>query len=260
MSTSTPYPHRRARVPASGTPARREPADRTLIGRRVVRRRATGMNAAEAEAALETARWEQHLDRDREDLAGDERGPAELAEWERIVQLLTTTGGVYDPAADAVVQDELAVEAAAAAVRETEQEEARRIEARADELQALTASGALHRAEPRRGDEDARDALARRPGWSFVQDGVDGWLAHALATHRGHYADPAARDTAAGLLPEPVRVHAALLAALHRLAPDTGAGVDELGFAARLTTADPDAARELTTFLTRAAGTTGGRG
>ncbi|MFE0777110.1 hypothetical protein [Streptomyces sp. NPDC058861] len=255
MSTSTPYPRRRARVPASGAPVRREPADRALIGRRVVRRRATGMNAPEAAAALERVRWEQHLDRDREDLFGDERGPAELAEWERIVQLLTTTGGVYDPAADAVVQDELAAETAAAAVREAEQEKARRTEARADELQALAEAGALHRAAPRRGDEDARDALAQRPGWFLVQDDVDGWLAHALATHRGHYADPATRDTAAGLLPEPVRVHAALLAALHRLDPDTD--VDELGFAARLTAADPDAVRELTTFLDRAAGDRG---
>ncbi|MGA5220599.1 hypothetical protein ACPCAE_31625 [Streptomyces cinereoruber] len=52
----------------------------------------------------------------------------------------------------------------------------------------------------------------------------------------------AARD-AAGLLPEAVRVHVALLTALHRLAPNSEPGVDELGFAARLTAADPDAAR-----------------
>ncbi|MGW4545080.1 hypothetical protein ACWEN4_01720 [Streptomyces violaceorubidus] len=51
------------------------------------------------------------MDRDREDLADDERGPAEVAEWERIAQLLAATGGTYDPKADAVVQDELAAEA-----------------------------------------------------------------------------------------------------------------------------------------------------
>ncbi|MFE5512233.1 hypothetical protein ACFQ9J_16735 [Streptomyces sp. NPDC056529] len=161
------------------------------------------MNATEAEAAFETARWEQHLDRDHEDLFGDERGPAKLAEWEQIVPLLTTTGGIYNPESDTVVQDELAAKTAAAAVREAEQEEARRIEARADELQALAEAGALRRAEPRRGDENARDALARRPDWFLVQADIDGWLAHALATHRGHYADPATRDTAVGLLPEP---------------------------------------------------------
>ncbi|MFD5299395.1 hypothetical protein ACFWJU_29845 [Streptomyces mutabilis] len=47
------------------------------------------------------------MDRDCEALAGDERGPAEVAEWERIAQLLATTGATYDPEGDAVVQDEL---------------------------------------------------------------------------------------------------------------------------------------------------------
>lgn len=51
------------------------------------------------------------MDRDRKDLADDERGPAELAEWARIVQLLADAGGVYDPDADDVVQDELAADA-----------------------------------------------------------------------------------------------------------------------------------------------------
>jgi hypothetical protein len=69
------------------------------------------MTATEAAAALEDARLQQHIDRDREDLADDERGPAEVGEWERIAQLLATTGVTYDPKADAVVQDELAAEA-----------------------------------------------------------------------------------------------------------------------------------------------------
>ncbi|MER6169218.1 hypothetical protein [Streptomyces violaceorubidus] len=69
------------------------------------------MTATEAAAALEDAQLQQHMDRDRENLADDERGPAEVAEWERIAQLLATTGGTYDPKADAVVQDELAAEA-----------------------------------------------------------------------------------------------------------------------------------------------------
>lgn len=75
-------------------------------------------------------------------------------------------------------------------------------------------------------------------------------LAHALAAHRGHYRDPAARKEAAGLLPPPVLAHAALLAELTRLVP--GADVDQLAFAARLATAEPEAAGALAAFLTRA--------
>jgi len=46
--------------------------------------------------------------------------------------------------------------------------------------------------------------------------------------------------------------HAALLAALAHL--DSGAGVDRLAFAARLATADPEAAADLAVFLARATG------
>lgn len=110
MSTPVPRSRRRIRVPAPGAAAPRQPVDWAKVGRRSVRRRATGMTATEAAAALEEVRLQRHLERDREDLADDERGPAEVAEWERIAQLLATTGGVYDPEADAVVQDELAAE------------------------------------------------------------------------------------------------------------------------------------------------------
>ncbi|MCC9690590.1 hypothetical protein E4N64_34775, partial [Streptomyces sp. MNU103] len=43
------------------------------------------------------------------DLADDVRGPAELAEWERIEQLLTAAppGTLYDPDADPIVRAEL---------------------------------------------------------------------------------------------------------------------------------------------------------
>jgi hypothetical protein len=67
------------------------------------------MTHTEAAADLEEAELQQHLGRDREDLADDERGPAELAEWARIVQLLAV--GAYAPDTDAVVQDELAADA-----------------------------------------------------------------------------------------------------------------------------------------------------
>jgi hypothetical protein len=116
-------------------------------------------------------------------------GPAELAEWERIVALLAAAGPgtVYDPDVDDVVQAELAAEAAAA-VREAELREAVRIAARADELQALRGLGALDEAEPAEGDEAVRDELTRRAG-EYVQADVDSWLAHALAAHRGHYRE-----------------------------------------------------------------------
>ncbi|MEU0952548.1 hypothetical protein ABZ353_09350 [Streptomyces niveus] len=55
---------------------------------------------------------------------------------------------------------------------------------------------------------------------------------------------------AAGLLTPPVLAHAALLAELARLVP--GTDVDELAFAARLATPEPEAAGALAAFLTRA--------
>ncbi|WP_234312852.1 hypothetical protein [Streptomyces sp. NRRL F-5065] len=138
-------------------------------------------------------------------------------------------GTAYDPDTDDVVQAELAAEAAAAAAREAELREAVRTAARADEA--------------------ARDELTRRAG-GYVQADVDAWLAHALAAYRGHYRDPAAREEAAGLLTPPVLAHAALLAELARLVPD--ADVDQLAFAARLATAEPEAAGELAVLLARA--------
>ncbi|MFE0351472.1 hypothetical protein [Streptomyces griseoluteus] len=73
-------------------------------------------------------------------------------------------------------------------------------------------------------------------------------LAHALATHLGHYRDPAAREAAAGLLAPPVLAHAALLAELARLVP--GATVDPA--MAWLATTEPEAAGTLTAVLARA--------
>ncbi|WP_240467968.1 hypothetical protein [Streptomyces dangxiongensis] len=79
---------------------------------------------------------------------------------------------------------------------------------------------------------------------------VDAWLAHSLAAHLGHHRDPAAREAAAGLLSPPVLAHAALLAELARLVPD--ADVDQLAFAARIATTEPEAAGYLAAFLARA--------
>ncbi|MEU9677876.1 hypothetical protein AB0D92_30745 [Streptomyces parvus] len=145
----------------------RRPALRTSRCRasrptRPVRRRARGMTADAAAAALDVARYDTRQICRHEDLAGDERGPAELGEWERIAQLLADAppGTVYDPDTDNVVRAELAADAA----REAELREAMRIAARADELQALRELHALDQAEPREGDEVVRDELTRRSG------------------------------------------------------------------------------------------------
>ncbi len=251
MTTPWPPPRTARRPLAPRVAAPREPVDPARIGRRAVRRQAKGMDAAAVAAALEDARFDARQDSRHEDLADDVRGPAELAEWERLDQLLAaaTAGTVYDPDTDPVVQDELAAEAAAAADREAAVREAQRIAARADELQALRELGTLEQTEPRDGDEAVRDELTRRAG-GYVQAEVDAWLAHALAAYLGHFRDPAAREAAAGLLPPPVLAHAALLAELALLLP--GVDVDELAFAARLATTEPEAVGDLAAFLARA--------
>ncbi|MFF8617458.1 hypothetical protein [Streptomyces sp. NPDC015350] len=80
--------------------------------------------------------------------------------------------------------------------------------------------------QTRPGDEAARNFLVHRGDYHPT---VDDWLAHALATHSGHYADPDTRTAAAALL----------LAALAR----TGAPVDDDGLelVGRLAQADPEA-------------------
>ncbi|MFD7667811.1 hypothetical protein [Streptomyces sp. NPDC059788] len=203
------------------------------------------MTAAEAAAALEDARLQQHIDRDREDLADDERGPAEVAEWERIAHLLASTGGTYDPKADAVVQDELATDRRVAEAEQQRLQQQRQLAVRADELAAFARAGRLDRtvvSQP--GDEAARDFLVHRGDYHPV---VDGWLAQALA---GHYADPAARTAAVGSLPAPVRAHAALLTALARTGAPAADG--ELKFAGRLARADPEATDALAAWLNNA--------
>ncbi|MEV6183201.1 hypothetical protein AB0M07_40200, partial [Streptomyces sp. NPDC052015] len=111
-------PRRTLRRPLAPLAAPREPVDPAHIGRRVVRRRAKGMDAGAVAQALEDARFDAR----HEHLADDERGRAELAEWERIDQLLADAAPntVYDPDADPRVQEELAAKAAAAAAREAE--------------------------------------------------------------------------------------------------------------------------------------------
>ncbi|MFJ1878203.1 hypothetical protein [Streptomyces chartreusis] len=205
------------------------------------------MDARAVRQALEDARFDPR----HEVLAHGDHSWAELTEWERIGQLLAVAapGSVYDPDADAVVQAELAADAEASAAQDARRREAARIAARADELQALRELGTLEEIEPCHGDEAVRDELTRRAG-GHLQVDVDGWLAHALAGHLGHYRDSAAREAAVSLLPPAVLAHAALLAELARLILGTHA--DQLAFAGRLATTEPEAADALATFLTRA--------
>ncbi|MEU3907237.1 hypothetical protein AB0F20_26025 [Streptomyces goshikiensis] len=181
---TTPWPTRRTarRLLPPRVAARREPVDPARIGRRVVRRQAKGMDAGAVAAALEEARFDARQASRYEDLADEVRGPAELAEWERIAALLAAAGPgtVYDPDVDDVVQAELAADAAAAAAREAELREVVRIAARANHLQVLRDLGTLDQAEPAEGDEAVRDELTRRAG-GYIQADVDAWLAHALA-------------------------------------------------------------------------------
>ncbi|CAM5244899.1 putative protein OS=Streptomyces microflavus OX=1919 GN=Smic_78220 PE=4 SV=1 [Streptomyces microflavus] len=145
-------------------------------------------------------------------------------------------GTVYGPDTDDVVRPELAADAAAAAAREAELREAMRIEARADELQALRELHALDQTEPRTGDEAVRDELTRRAD-------VDACLARALATPRALPRPGRPRSPRPGSAPRRSFAHAALLAELVRLVPD--AGVEQLAFAARLVITDPEAAGDL---------------
>ncbi|MGW7415807.1 hypothetical protein [Streptomyces sp. NPDC054863] len=127
--------YRRPREPfAAPTPrTERRPVDPARIGRSSVRRRARGMTHTEVQDALDGALIDARIASRHEDLATDERGPAELAEWQRIERLLSGTDAVYDPAADSVVQDE------AAADRDREHQEQLAADQRRHEEEAETA-------------------------------------------------------------------------------------------------------------------------
>ncbi|MFJ9717483.1 hypothetical protein ACIRPQ_16320 [Streptomyces sp. NPDC101213] len=113
---------------AARAAAFREMADQTRIGRRSVRRRAEGMTAVDVAQALEDARFLARRDAGHEPPADDERGRAELAEWERIGRLLATAAAdtVYSPDSDDVVRAERAAAAAPPDARDAEPREAAR--------------------------------------------------------------------------------------------------------------------------------------
>ncbi|GAA4703914.1 hypothetical protein [Streptomyces youssoufiensis] len=250
MNTSDGWRPRHVPEARGRAGAPRTPIDYAKAGRSSVRRRARGMTHSEAAAALEEAELLAHLDR-RDEAAADDGGrrAAQLAEWQRVVQLLAAAGGLYDPDADTVVQEELAEDRRREETAQQRRQEQQRVADRAEELARLGEAGRLNRSVPSQaGDEAARDLLDDNLDYRAAK--VDAWLAHALATHSGHYADPAARAAAVGLLPAPVRARAALLAALAR----TGTPTDgDLEFVGRLAQADPGATTALAAWLDTAA-------
>lgn len=247
MSTPAPRSHRRPRFPspAARGAAPRKPVDWAKAGRSTVRRRARGMTHPEAAAALEEAELQQHLDRDREDLADDERGPAEVGEWARIVQLLAAAGGAYAPDADTFVQDELAAEAELADIQmETERQErlhADGLPERAHMLEVLEQAGLLGAAGAYGAEgplvlHEPEDHLAL----DYVNEHGD-WRLHAILESR-NLMPP--KDLEA--VPDSVRAHSALLRAMARTG--TLEGIDT-GHAVRLAQADPDAVLSLAAWI-----------
>lgn len=85
---------------------------------------------------------------------------------------------------------------AVAAAREADLREQARIEAHADELQALRELGTLAQAEPRAGDEAVRDLLTRRAGGYVQADSTAGsrtpWPPAAATTPTWSRSSPAA--------------------------------------------------------------------
>ncbi|MEU8655009.1 hypothetical protein [Streptomyces sp. NPDC048737] len=134
---------------AARAAAFREMADPTRIGRRSVRRRAEGMTAVEVARALEDARFLARQESGHEPVADDERGRAELAEWERLERLLAAAApnAVYDPACDDVVRAELAAGAASSTARDAASRETARSAGDADGLREPSEDGTPERTE-----------------------------------------------------------------------------------------------------------------
>ncbi|WP_432106168.1 hypothetical protein [Streptomyces sp. bgisy091] len=88
MTRMWPSDRATRRLLAPRLAAPREPVDPARIGCRVVRCRAKSLDAGAVAAALEYARFDARQASRHEDLANDVCSPAELAEWERIDQLL----------------------------------------------------------------------------------------------------------------------------------------------------------------------------
>ncbi|MCM2423520.1 hypothetical protein [Streptomyces sp. RKAG293] len=142
-----------------------------------VRRAARGMAHHEAEEELEKAQSEEDGGKQGGEQGEDgEDGPISPAveEWERIVDLLTTHAGPYDPDSDPFVQGELTAHA--------NRKAARRTEADGDASGGTDADGA--------GADDAGDTLLRALARTGVRDGAGSENESVVA--RIVQADPAA--------------------------------------------------------------------
>ncbi|MFF8960852.1 hypothetical protein [Streptomyces sp. NPDC014894] len=211
----------------------RQRREEAAAGRAAVRERARGMTLPEVVAVLDGLRAGPPIQ-------PGSRASEEWGEWRRIEDVLNWGVVTYDPDADPHVQAELAARAALDADR--------RAADRLDELEVLALTGQLHTVLPQNGDDRLHQQIYAR-SWDAGQ-AVDGWLAQALATRTGCYADPAALDAAITRLPDNVSARAELLAAL----ATTGAPVsdEKVPFAGLLAAAHPDAVTDLAHWLTRA--------
>lgn len=153
-----------------------DPVDEAQAVRNAIRRTARDMAHHEAEEELEKARSEDSGgEGDGEDGAGED-GPVSPAveEWERIVTLLTTHAGPYDPDTDPFVQGELTAQANRAAARAED---------------AGTGTG-TETGATNAGDDGARDTLLRALARAGVRDGAGAENESVVA--RIVQADPAA--------------------------------------------------------------------
>lgn len=121
-------------------------------GRASVRQRAQGMTHHQVAAALDEAK-------EAGGPADDERGSAEIAEWERIEELLADHDGPYDPDSDPFVQGELTARAGREAAESKERSRTARAAAapapaRADS-ETVDAENALRSALVRTGALDS---------------------------------------------------------------------------------------------------------
>jgi hypothetical protein len=124
-------------------------------------------------------------------LADDERGPAEVTEWARIVQLLAESGGAYDPDTDAFVQDELAADAERERAQQLEDEQRRQEEEAEAARRAALAPDVL------------RHALLRTHARTGLLDSLS--EGEQAAVNRLPDSDPAAALAVNGLLAAPTK-------------------------------------------------------
>ncbi|MFB6772817.1 hypothetical protein [Streptomyces sp. NPDC056337] len=109
------------------------------------------MTHSEAAKALEGAELDTHLDR-RDEATADDGGrrAAELAEWQRTVQLLAAISGPYPPDTDVIVQEELAEDRRREEAEQQRRQEQQQLADRAEELARLGPAGRPGRPRGRR--------------------------------------------------------------------------------------------------------------